>query len=767
MRSDDLQEPRALMARRLGELLQAAGAPTLDAVARAAHGNRSQTASRLAKRISAWKTGADVPRTFAELESVVRVLIPLSRRQGATDASMELLDVKQWRKWWTAAREASPPITADQPAMPGQLINADLDPFGLEVHHAISDKNSMSTLTLPAYIEREHDRNLRRIVESARTQSRLAVLVGGSSTGKTRSCWEAVQPLAGWRLWHPISPSGPKALLDALANNVIAPNTVLWLNEMQHYLLDPGSELGEKVAAGLRELIRNRSRGPVLVLGTLWPEKWDTLTRQPGPFEPDRYPQCRALLAGQKIKVPDTFEEVDITALPEQTLVDERITQALKRPDKRVTQFLAGGFELLSRYESAPASARALIDAAIDASRFGAGSDLPIGLLTDAAPGYLTDYEWNELDDTWSTSALEYAGRPCLGVGGPLTRIRPRSSNPPPAEAVYRVADYLEDRGHESRRYTMPPETFWEAIAKRASSPEDLLDVAYELSHRGRYRNAARIYLMAADSGEANGLLFLADNRRRAGDRANAEELFKVAAGQGSLVAHANLAELRHEAGDTESAKQILKSVLIDHPIESDDRSFAWGRLVDICEDAGDIRTPRRWLKHAASEGDESAGDELARLDHKHDKSETTRRLMIASAGFMRSHRELGHMYKRMIRLSRANSEGFSWMLQYLEEKMAEATSAPVIVDNLVILGRVHGVGGNQIAAEAIFLKALNAMADEYVKGANPALVELVKVLKKKGDIDTANRLWKYGLELDGSIARPWKALDQRPRAAR
>ncbi|GAA2746759.1 hypothetical protein GCM10010440_39870 [Kitasatospora cinereorecta] len=39
----------------------------------------------------------------------------------------------------------------------------------------------------------------------------MLVLVGSSSTSKTRACWQAVQPLAtaGWRLWHPYDPTRP------------------------------------------------------------------------------------------------------------------------------------------------------------------------------------------------------------------------------------------------------------------------------------------------------------------------------------------------------------------------------------------------------------------------------------------------------------------------------------------------------------------------------------------------------------------------------
>lgn len=79
---------------------------------------------------------------------------------------------------------------------------------------------------------------------------------------KIRALWEAVRHLPDtWRLWHPITPTRPEAVLVELPD--LAPQTVVWLNEAQHYLVtDP---LGEHVAAGLRGLLRDATRGPVLV----------------------------------------------------------------------------------------------------------------------------------------------------------------------------------------------------------------------------------------------------------------------------------------------------------------------------------------------------------------------------------------------------------------------------------------------------------------------------------------------------------------------
>ena len=69
-----------------------------------------------------------------------------------------------------------------------------------------------------------------------------------------------------WRLWHPIDPERSLAGLPG-----VEPRTVVWLNEAQRYL-NSADGAGERVAAGLRALLRGRDRSPVLVLATLWPK---------------------------------------------------------------------------------------------------------------------------------------------------------------------------------------------------------------------------------------------------------------------------------------------------------------------------------------------------------------------------------------------------------------------------------------------------------------------------------------------------------------
>ena len=82
------------------------------------------------------------------------------------------------------------------------------------------------------------------------------------------------------------------------------------------------------------------------------------------------------------------------------------------------------------------------------------------------------------------------------------------------------------------------------------------------------------------------------------------------------------------------------------------------------------------------------------------------------------------------------------------------------------MIGRLHDAHGNHDDAKAIFLKAINCLDDPYEYGVIPALVELFKVLKRSGNTDAASRLWKYGLELDGTYSGRMDIFSQLPHAS-
>ncbi|MFF4138605.1 tetratricopeptide repeat protein [Streptomyces mirabilis] len=407
---------------------------------------------------------------------------------------------------------------SDSGDISGRLIS-ECDPLALEVHHAIHGRHlrpeakpgeqqaapvSVSA-ALPMYVPRRHDAQLLKIVEAcASGESKMAVLVGGSSTGKTRACWEAVQLLAphGWRLWHPFDPTRADAALEGLSR--IGPRTVVWLNEAQHYLAAP--QIGERIAAGLRTLLSDAGRGPVLVLGTLWPEYWDELTARPSGRESTDHSQVRELLTGREIRVPDSFDSDELKLLRASARWDERLAVAhMRASGGRVAQFLAGAPELLRRYQHAPVVPKAVLSAAMDARRLGCGIYLPLNFLEHAAAGYLTDEEFDAAGDDWLEQALAYAARPVHGNITPLRRVRTRPGREAPDNGlVYRLADYLEQHGQQERREACPPESFWLAVHDHITAESDIRAAAQAARARWRLRHsgllASKISAPGADS---------------------------------------------------------------------------------------------------------------------------------------------------------------------------------------------------------------------------------------------------------------------------
>ncbi|AVZ71052.1 hypothetical protein SLUN_01080 [Streptomyces lunaelactis] len=530
----------------LYELYSMAGAPTLDEIAEDIANDDALDGAPSRDTIRRVLTSAELP---AHRDDAVAVAVVLARRAQASedDATARVCSL------WVQARL--------HPVEALGLPVRELDPFALEVHRPIASSttrklpvNGLPELT--AYVRRAHDQQLGDLVEQAvGGRSVLAVLVGGSSTGKTRACWEAVQAVPDhWRLWHPYDPSRPEAALEALER--VGPHTVVWLNETQNYLLTPAATQGERLAAGLRTLLNDPERAPVLVLGTIWPEYWTTLTTSPPAGLAGQRPHtaARDLLSGKGIAVPETFTGQDLDPLWEAAALDQRLAFAADRAEQgHVTQYLAGAPALIERYRTAPAPARALIEAAMDTRRLGHRPALPLDLLEAAAEGYLTDPQWDLLPDNWVEEALAYATQPLRGALGPLRLIRPRQGQTAFAQPHYRLADYLEQHARASRHVSRVPAHLWQALIDHAA-PSEHISFAYAARDRGLLCTAVRFYTTAAHEGNPSALRAAADLLRGGSRTDEALAWYQRAADAGNTITLRAAAEMLGEAGRTDEA---------------------------------------------------------------------------------------------------------------------------------------------------------------------------------------------------------------------
>ncbi|MGV9358335.1 helix-turn-helix domain-containing protein [Streptomyces misionensis] len=677
---------------------------------------------------------------------------------------------------------------------PGRPIGQ-WDPYDLEVHPSGAAASASSVRALSGYVRRAHDQVLADAVgEAMDGRSQMLVLVGSSSTGKTRACWEAVQPLAaeGWLLWHPYDPTRAEAALADLER--VAPHTVVWFNEAQHYLGD--SQAGERIAAALHTLLSDPSRGPVLILGTLWPEYEDQYTAIPRPGSPDPHSRSRELLAGRTVTVPDTFDQDALGAAARLAQGGDRLlADALARAGShgRVAQDLAGAPELLRRYKHGAPAVRALLEAAMDARRLGMVLHLPQAFLTDAAADYLADDDWDRLTNDWAEAAYADLARPVHGKQVPLARTNPRparrppigptlvSVTAPPTGPMLRLADYLEQHGRTARRLLCPPASFWHAAYTHLAHPSDLnslaeaaedmgraqwahhlrlraaeaghpyamIKLAWARERAGDWEGAQSLYWMAADAGDPRGLKFLGQKLEMAGDREGAESLYRQASEAGDPDAIRGLARLRERVRDLAGAEALYRRAA-----DAGDPN-ALSDLMLMRDNAGDRKGAEAIAREAADAGDTFQYTVLVEMREDAGDHESAQALAREAA-------DAGDI-SPLLHLWRAWLDSYPERAESAFRQAAEANGGPAPAH----LARTREEAGDREGAEAIALKAADA-GDFYV------LRDLERMRGKASDQEGLDALyrhaadaghlrsllghgrWQYGLDPDGSPSSPW-----------
>jgi len=531
----------------------------------------------------------EFPPQQANVVSVAGVL--------AREARWDVKDtMERVRTAWVKALLAEPP---------GKPLS-ELDPYALEVHQPITVADDENAPALPTYVVRDHDRQVREWVDRTLSeQSVIITLVGESSTGKTRTFWEAIQHLPPkWRLWQALD-SAPHGDL-AVELETVSPYTVVWLNEAQRFLLTADPAEGERVAASLRRIVHSPERRPVLILVTLWPKYWDQLTSEPADGHKDSHPHARHILNGSSVRIPVAFESGDLDNLREAATRDARLAQALEHAEQlQVTQYLAGVPALIQRYQTAPPPARAVIDAAIDIRRLGFGEHLPLELLEAAAYEYLTDLQFDHLPDDWLEDALAYAAKPQRGIRGPLTRVKPRHRGKTEKSVHYRLADPLDQLGRGERNRAAPPPGLWDLLMHHAP-PTEASKIGRSAESHCLYRTAASFYKRSADAGSSEATLTIADFFAIRDKVQEAVEWHEKAYSLGAAHALKFAAQtlVSREEADWESAKQYWMRAARDGDI------FALSDCRNYMTEWEYDEDPDEWFQRALDEVEHHTSDE-------------------------------------------------------------------------------------------------------------------------------------------------------------
>lgn len=467
------------------------------------------------------------------------------------------------------------------------------NPVDLGVHRVIGGG------PLPPYVLRMHDEALAAVLDPRVSASRLVVVRGGSSTGKTRAAWEALVrgQFASWRLDYPRDPA---ALAERLAAGV-PPRTVLWLGELRQYTDADG---GGRVLGRLADLLDGEER---LLITTMWPEQWEAYREAARPEKPPSPAGTAGRLLAQLpelagpeqarvdpsrggvIDVPAGFTPAELEAAAhtgEPLLAEAAATAAAAGQDGRVTQYLAGAPALLDRYNATGGDpyGQAVITAAMDASRFGHAGPLSATFLQDAAVGYLTDLQRTLDVAAWRDHALKWACEELRGAVRALQPVPPASGT---GIAGYRIADWLEQYALRTRRKETGPPSLWDALAAHTVGTGDLTRLGASARQRGMKRHAAALWTKAAATGDIHAALGLLSCLARS-NQSDFHRAARWAAVTSALEDPRGVADLLHqlvERSDDETVGTLLARDPVAHVSLDDPNGVT--HLIEALQAAG------------------------------------------------------------------------------------------------------------------------------------------------------------------------------------
>jgi transcriptional regulator with XRE-family HTH domain len=331
-----------------------------------------------------------------------------------------------------------------------------------------------------------------------------------------------------------------------------------------------------------------------------------------------------------------------------------------------------------------------------------------------------------------------------------------------------------------------------EAAAGRLHSLSTLAAMRKE---SGRRKEAERLYRVAAEAGDLRALSDLALMRRQAGAHKEAEQLYRTAveAAAGDADDLLELGTIRQKAGDRKECVHLFEQAAAAGSID------ALGWLAMMRELAGRRQEAENLARQAAHVGDPSVLCVLAQWRHEAGDRERAESLAreAANAGDPSALRELASMMKwrdqnakEAERLYKAAADFGDSEAMWRLAKIREAAGAIEKADSLVLqaaeAGHTNAVqymirnrekAGNMEAATSLARQALDS-------GHTDALPYLIRTTENAGNTDAAwelvrqaadagetkglrylseirgeedgKLLLRYGLEANGSPAKPW-----------
>jgi Flp pilus assembly protein TadD len=471
---------------------------------------------------------------------------------------------------------------------------------------------------LPVYVPRDRDADVRTVLTRMMTVGGFLLLVGPPASGKTRCAAEAIQQLlGGWRLYLRSSGQDLAALLDA---GVTLAQTVIWLDDI-HELIDAGDRPGTLggINADLVRRLLLPAAGPVIIIGTTWPDRRERYSAVVDAAGADLYADARRIMSmAEQIDLTRDFSAAEWDRARLLAGTDPRLADATgNEQDRAVTAALANTHELIRRWQhGADAIGRAVLSAAIDARRCGHPEPLPETLIEVLAPLYLTGTQRANADAaTWLRYGLGWACTPIRADIAPLAMMADKVGVPD----GYHVSDILI--GAATQPGTSPvPDEVWRAIAESAE-PSVCWAIALAAISHGLPVITERAAARGADAGDPASLFGLAILLDERGEKDEAEQLYRQAIAAGHVDAGIDLANLLRERGETDEAEQLYRQAI------AAGRAEAVNNLAVVLGERGETDEAEQLYRQAIAAGDVAASYNLAVLLHKRSETDEAEQL--------------------------------------------------------------------------------------------------------------------------------------------
>ncbi|MFD6564276.1 tetratricopeptide repeat protein, partial [Micromonospora profundi] len=649
----------------------------------------------------------------------------------------------------SAAKSSAPPASGGPvPRVTAMPLVRDVSARqALGIHPAIPlevTADDWLSAELPLYVPRDRDVDVRTALTRMSATGGFLLLVGPPASGKTRCAAEAMQKELGkWRLCLWSAGHDPNALLDAGTG---LRRTVVWLDDL-HDLLEAsaGTEVSTSDSGGFSfrqrrltsELIRRLllpENGPVILIGTTWPEKRDRFTRPPDAVEADLFADARKVIGmAEQIDVVPVFSEAEWDRAVALSGGDPRLAEAVQHEQGRaLPATLASARELIRRWRhGGDAYGQAVISAGVDVRRCGHPEPIPAPLLQTLAERYLTGRQLAAaVPDAWFAEALAWA---CQPVRGDIAALVPSGSRIGVTDG-YRVSDILLDHASSSsdvgtvsdevRRHVAEHADVavcWRLLVRAYAAGK--LDVAEVAGRRGAQAGEVRSILNLA--------LLLAE-RGRAEDVEEAEALYRRAIDAGNVEALLNLGNLLVERGRVEEAEALYRRAIDAGNVK------ALNNLGNLLVERGRVEEAEALYRRAIDAGDVGALFNLGHLLAKRGRVEEAEALYrrAIDAGNMDALNNLGNLLAKRGRVEDVE-EAEALYRQAID---TGDMNAPNNLGNLLAeRGRVEDVE----EAEALYRQAIDA-------GDVDALNNLGNLLAERGrveDVEEAEALFHQAID--------------------